>query len=69
LLTWAIRQGYASRLKVLDISIEAQNYAFAVPPDSPLRKPLSIAILATIQNEQWTEARIRYLGEDSLSSP
>lgn len=69
LLAWAIRQGYASRLKVLDISIEAQNYAFAVPPDSPLRKTLSIAILDTIRNEEWTEARIRYLGEDSLSSP
>lgn len=69
LLAWAIRQGYASRLKVLDISIEAQNYAFAVPPDSPLRKMLSIAILDTIQKEEWTEARIRYLGEDSLSSP
>ncbi|EKS42052.1 substrate-binding periplasmic protein [Afipia broomeae] len=69
LLTWAIRQGFASRLKVLDISIEAQNYAFALPPDSPLRKSLSIAILDTLQKESWSEARIRYLGEDSLSSP
>lgn len=69
LLTWAIRQGFASRLKVLDISIEAQNYAFALPPDSPLRKSLSIAILDAIQKESWIEARIRYLGEDSLSSP
>jgi len=68
-LTWAIRQGFASRLKVLDISIEAQNYAFALPPDSPLRKSLSIAILDTLQKESWSEARIRYLGEDSLSSP
>jgi len=69
LLAWAIRQGYASRLKLLDILIETQNYAFALPPDSPLRKPLSIAILDTLQNESWTEARVRYLGEDSLSSP
>lgn len=69
LLAWAIRQGYASRLKVLDISIETQNYAFALPPDSPLRKLLSISILDTIRQESWTEARIRYLGEDSLSSP
>ena len=69
LLAWAIRQGYASRLKLLDISIETQNYAFAVPPDSKLRKSFSIAILDAIQKEAWTEARIRYLGEDSLSSP
>ena len=69
LLAWAIRQGFASRLKLLDISIEAQNYAFALPPDSKLRKPLSIAILDAIQKEAWSEARIRYLGEDSLSSP
>lgn len=69
LLAWAIRQGYASRLKLLDISIETQNYAFALPPDSKLRKLLSIAILDAIQKEAWSEARIRYLGEDSLSSP
>lgn len=69
LLAWAIRQGHASRLKLLDISIETQNYAFALPPDSKLRKSLSIAILDAIQREAWSEARIRYLGEDSLSSP
>jgi ABC-type amino acid transport substrate-binding protein len=69
LLAWAIRQGYASRLKLLDMSIETQNYAFALPPDSKLRKSLSIAILDAIQKEAWSEARVRYLGEESLSSP
>lgn len=67
LLTWAIRQGFASRLKVLDVSIEPQSYAFALSPDSPLRKPLSIEMLHTIQSDEWTEARVRYLGEESLS--
>jgi ABC-type amino acid transport substrate-binding protein len=69
LLAWSLRQGYASRLKLLDITIDTQNYAFALPPDSPLRKPLSVAILDAIQTEAWTEARVRYLGPDSLSSP
>lgn len=69
LLAWAIRQGHASRLKLLDISIETQNYAFALPSDSKLRKPLSIAILDAIQRDIWSDARVRYLGEDSLSSP
>jgi ABC-type amino acid transport substrate-binding protein len=69
LLAWSLRQGHATRLKLLDITIEAQNYAFALPPDSPLRKPLSVAILDAIQKEAWTEARIRYLGPDSLNAP
>ena len=46
--------------------IEAQSYAFALSPDSPLRKPLSIEILHTIQSDEWTEARVRYLGEEPL---
>jgi ABC-type amino acid transport substrate-binding protein len=61
LLAWAIRQGFASRLKVLDVSIEPQSYAFALSPDSPLRKPLSIEMLHTIQSDEWAEARVRYL--------
>ena len=69
LLAWAIRQGYASRLKLLDMSIETQNYASALPPDSKLRKPLSIAILDAIGKDAWSEARMRYLGEDSMGSP
>lgn len=67
LLAWAIRQGFASRLKVLDVSIEPQSYAFALSPDSPLRKPLSIEMLHTIQSDEWAEARVRYLGEEPLS--
>lgn len=67
LMTWAIRQGFASRLKVLDVIIEPQSYAFALSPDSPLRKPLSIEILHTIQGDDWNEARVRYLGEEPLS--
>jgi len=66
LLTWAVRQGFASRLKVLDVVIEQQSYAFALPSDSPLRKPLSIEILHTIQSDEWTDARVRYLGEESM---
>ncbi|EKS42820.1 transporter substrate-binding domain-containing protein [Afipia clevelandensis] len=66
LLTWAIRQGFASRLKVLDVLIEQQSYAFALPSDSPLRKPLSIEILNTLQSDEWTDARVRYLGEESM---
>ena len=38
-------------------------------PDSKLRKPLSIAILDAIGKEAWSEARMRYLGEDSMGSP
>jgi ABC-type amino acid transport substrate-binding protein len=68
-LAWTIRQGFSTRLKLLNNAIEPQNYAFALPPDSPLRKPLSIAILDAIQKDSWNEARTRYLGDDPMSAP
>jgi ABC-type amino acid transport substrate-binding protein len=47
---------------MLDTTFDPQHYAFALPNNSPLRKPLSIAILKATQNDWWDENLFRYLG-------
>ena len=66
-LAWGLRQKYS--YSVLDLVFEPQEYAFVLPSDSALRKPLSVAILDAIQSDAWTEMKIRYLGAAAANSP
>ena len=61
LLTWIVRQKF-SRLQVLRVTFDQQNYAVALPPDSMLRVPLDIALLADVDSEWWDQVLYRYLG-------
>jgi ABC-type amino acid transport substrate-binding protein len=64
LLAWYIRQNrMSSAIRLLDATFDPQTYAFALPNGSPLRKPLSIAILNSLQEDWWTQTKIRYLGK------
>jgi ABC-type amino acid transport substrate-binding protein len=49
--------------------VEPQEYAFVLPSDSALRKPLSVAILDAIQGDEWAEMKLRYLGPAAANSP
>jgi ABC-type amino acid transport substrate-binding protein len=69
LLAWSLRQKYSYSIRLLDIVFEPQEYAFVLPSDSALRKPLSVAILDAIQSDEWTEMKIRYLGPAAANSP
>jgi polar amino acid transport system substrate-binding protein len=69
LLAWSLRQKYSYSVRLLDIVFEPQEYAFVLPGDSALRKPLSVAILDAIQTDEWTEMKVRYLGAAAASSP
>lgn len=62
LLGWIIRQNYSSSAQLLETTFDPQNYAFAIPNDSPLRKRLTIATLNAMQTEQWKNAVFRFLG-------
>jgi polar amino acid transport system substrate-binding protein len=62
LLAWAIQQSYSSSIELLDSTFGSQEYAFAVPIDSRLRKPLDVAILDAIQGGWWEQTIFRYLG-------
>ena len=50
-------------VRVLDARFDPQNYAFALPPASPLREPLNRALLDALRSEAWREALYRYLGQ------
>lgn len=63
LLQWTIKQGYRNRLEVLPLTLERQDYAFALPTGSPLRKPLNESLLAQIGAPGWRGRVSLYLGK------
>jgi polar amino acid transport system substrate-binding protein len=69
LLAWSLRQKYSYSIRLLELVFEPQEYAFVLPSDSALRKPLSVAILDAIQSDEWNEMKIRYLGAAAANSP
>jgi ABC-type amino acid transport substrate-binding protein len=69
LLARSLRQKYPYSIRLLGIVFEPQEYAFVLPSDSALRKPLSVAILDAIQSDEWTEMKIRYLGPAAANLP
>jgi polar amino acid transport system substrate-binding protein len=69
LLAWSLRQKYSYSIRLLDVVFEPQEYAFVLPSDSALRKPLSVAILDAIQSDEWAEMKLRYLGPAAANSP
>ncbi len=62
LLAWGIQQGFSSSIVLVDATFEPQEYAFAIPSNSPLRKTLDIAILDAIHSAWWEQTTFRYLG-------
>jgi polar amino acid transport system substrate-binding protein len=62
LLAWTINQDFRSSVQLLDVIFDQQHYAFALPAGSPLRKPVSVAILNEIRSTWWGDTLYRYLG-------
>ena len=62
LLAWFVNRDFRSSVQVLDATFDPQHYAFAVPNNSPLRKPLSVAVLRALQDDWWDQTLFRYLG-------
>lgn len=62
LLAWTINQDFRSSVQLLDVIFDQQHYAFALPAGSPLRKPVSVAVLNEIRNTWWGDTLHRYLG-------
>lgn len=61
LLTWIVRRNF-SRLQVLRVTFDQQNYAIALPPNNILRAPLDVALLEDVGSEWWNRVLYRYLG-------
>ena len=62
LLAWGIQQGFSSSITLVDATFEPQEYAFALPTNSQLRKTLDVAILDAIHSNWWEQTTFRYLG-------
>jgi polar amino acid transport system substrate-binding protein len=62
LLAWMVRQDFRSSIQMLEVTFDLQNYAFAVPLNSPLRKPLGVAILDATQSPWWGQTVFRHTG-------
>jgi ABC-type amino acid transport substrate-binding protein len=62
LLAWTINQDFGSSIQLLDVTFDQQHYAFALPAGSPLRKPVSVAILNEVRSSWWGDTLHRYLG-------
>lgn len=57
------QQGYFKSLTVLPYELEAQNYAFILDEDSPLRESVNRALLTVRAQREWRDKLEEYLGE------
>lgn len=57
------RQGQFQSLTVLPYELEAQNYAFMLTEDSPLRESVNRALLSTRVQKAWRDKLLEYIGE------
>ena len=57
------QQGQFKSLTVLPYELEAQNYAFVLAEDSPLRERINRTMLSVRAQRQWREKIAEYLGE------
>jgi polar amino acid transport system substrate-binding protein len=62
LLAWFVKQDFQSSIQLLDTIFDFQNYAFAVPLNSPLRKPIGVAVLDATESPWWGQTIFRYTG-------
>ncbi|CAM5354152.1 putative amino-acid-binding protein yxeM OS=Afipia felis OX=1035 GN=yxeM PE=4 SV=1 [Afipia felis] len=62
LLAWMIRQQNLSSLDLAEPILEPQRYAIALPANSPLRKPLNVAMLQVVESDWWQDMLFRYVG-------
>jgi ABC-type amino acid transport substrate-binding protein len=63
ILYWlAKEEDYEGSIKVLDATFDAQDYAIALPENSPLRMPINRALLAITDTQEWRDLVKQYLG-------
>ncbi len=63
ILKHQVYQRWSGEAFVLPAFFERQNYAFALPSDSPLREPINQVLLRQISSPEWDEVLATYFGE------
>jgi polar amino acid transport system substrate-binding protein len=64
ILAWLVRQDHPNELQVLDLRLDPQTYAIALPFGSPLRRKLNIVLVDTMRSSWWHEVVNRYVGAE-----
>jgi polar amino acid transport system substrate-binding protein len=63
-LTWMVLQDFSTKLRVLDIVLEHENYAIALPKNgSPLLPLLNAPLLEETESAWWDHTVFQYLGK------
>lgn len=63
LLRYEIKRRYGGRLQVLPLVLARQDYAFALPRNSPLRQDINTALLQRINRSDWRDRLRHYFGK------
>lgn len=53
---------FDGQVSVLPVTFERQDYAFALPLNSPLRKAVNKALLERVSSEEWADLLYKYMG-------
>jgi polar amino acid transport system substrate-binding protein len=64
LMSWLVQARYAGALQVLDVDFDQQNYAIALPINSPLRQAIDRTMLQILGTRWWRNVTSGYLGTD-----
>ena len=60
---YLIQRDFQGQLYVLPDRLLRQDYAVALPTDSPLREPINVILLQKIREKAWQDKLKKYLGE------
>jgi polar amino acid transport system substrate-binding protein len=63
LLIWIVLHDFSTTLRVLDIVLDTQNYAIALPKGSPLGSMLNAPLLEETESDWWQQTLFQYLGK------
>ena len=62
ILRYLVLNEFESKLSVLPVTFKRQDYAIALPLDSPLRKAINKSLLARVSSDAWNDVLYKYLG-------
>jgi ABC-type amino acid transport substrate-binding protein len=64
LLTWLVLRDFAPKLRVLEIVLEREHYAIALPKlSTPLHRLINGALLEETETDWWDQTIFQYLGK------
>ena len=64
ILRYEVANRFDGRLQVLPTTFMRQDFAFALPPNSPLRKAINESLLGYIITDEWQSMLRMYLGRE-----